>query len=77
MLSSQVAFTALLKEVIRDAINYVRTSKVILKSERGVNLNHKAFGMREVEDKVDEDRFGTTESFMKEFKQFCEAISKR
>lgn len=48
----QVSFTALLKGVIQNTNSYVKTSKIILRKEKNVNLNLKAFVLREIEDKV-------------------------
>ena len=72
-----MAFTSLVKEIVKSATSYVKTSKIVLKKERGVNLNHKAFIMREVEDKVDADAFHTAEEFMEEFSAFCARVAEK
>ncbi|CAM6053409.1 unnamed protein product [Sphagnum tenellum] len=73
----QVAFTAILKEIIISINTYITTSKIVLWKERHLNLNKRAFKIIEVEDKVDANMFSTIQTFSDCFKQFCESVMSR
>ncbi len=74
---AQVALSSALKEVIKSARGYLKTSKFVLKADRGVNLNHKAFILREVDERVDSDRYSTAAGFLGDFEGLCDSIAEK
>ena len=67
----QVAFTAILKDIIIGCAGFIKDRSKSVRKEGVLKNKLKSLHLRPIEDKVDRDHYNTREQFLTEFKSFC------